>query len=169
MGSYVSRVGHVGFHVSDTDRSLKFYREVLGLKLTGRWGPPDFPGSICFIRCDEMHHDLVLFELPEDADRQSLSTTDSQGRKDVGLHHLAFEAPTREAWLALHDHIKELGIEFVSGPYVHGPEAQDNKGFVGGSGSHSYYFLDPDGNRIEVYCWMMGVTQPTLAAPEPDL
>jgi hypothetical protein len=38
-----------------------------------------------------------------------------------------------------------------------------------GSGSHAFYFLDPDGNRIEVYCWMMTVTGPSMAAPHPDL
>ena len=36
-------------------------------------------------------------------------------------------------------------------------------------GDHAFYFLDPDGNRIEVYCWMMTVTGPSMAAPHPDL
>jgi len=43
------------------------------------------------------------------------------------------------------------------------------EGFVGGSGSHAFYFLDPDGNRIEVYCWMMTVTGSSIAAPHADL
>ena len=48
--------------------------------------------------------------------------------------------------------------------------ARDSRGvFVGGTGSHAFYFLDPDGNRIEVYCWMMTVTGPSMAAPRPDL
>jgi catechol-2,3-dioxygenase len=38
-----------------------------------------------------------------------------------------------------------------------------------GDGSDAFYFLDPDGNRIEIYCWMMKVTRPTMAAPHPDL
>jgi catechol-2,3-dioxygenase len=38
-----------------------------------------------------------------------------------------------------------------------------------GGSSHAFYFLDPDGNRIEIYCWMMKVTRPTMAAPHPDL
>ena len=169
MGDFVKRVGHVGIHVSDVDRSIEFYRKTLGLKVTGKWAPPDFVRPICFMRCEEMHHDFVLFELPEDADRENLTTGDSEKRKDVGLHHVAFEAHSRESWLELYDHIKSLGIEFVSGPYVHGPEAEHMMSFIGGSGSHAFYFLDPDGNRIEVYCWMMRVTKPTLAAPNPDL
>ena len=42
MGIHLGRVGHIGIHVSDVDRSIDFYRKVLGLKVTGRWGPPDF-------------------------------------------------------------------------------------------------------------------------------
>jgi hypothetical protein len=42
-------------------------------------------------------------------------------------------------------------------------------GFVGGSGSHAFYFRDPDWNRIEVYCWRMTATGPSMAAPHPDL
>ena len=169
MGCNVQRIGHVGIHVTDTDRSLKFYREVLGLKLTGNWGPPDFDGRICFMRCEEMHHNLVLFEAPEDADRAGFYTGDSAARKDNGVHHIAFETASREDWLDALAHVRKLGIELVAGPYVHGPEGTDGESFVGGSGSHAFYFLDPDGNRIEIYCWMMRVNRPTTAAPNPDL
>ena len=50
MGIHLGRVGHIGIHVSDVDRSIDFYRRVLGLKLTGRWGPPDIGRPICFMR-----------------------------------------------------------------------------------------------------------------------
>jgi catechol-2,3-dioxygenase len=40
MGIHLGRVGHIGIHVSDVDRSVGFYRQVLGLKVTGRWVPP---------------------------------------------------------------------------------------------------------------------------------
>ncbi|MEE9257084.1 MAG: VOC family protein [bacterium] len=170
MGCHLSRVGHVGFNVSDMDRSIEFYRKVLGLKVTGRWLPPDFPTGICFMRIEAMHHNLVLFELPPDVDRGALSTeTDSTQRRDVGLNHIAFEVAEREDWLLALDHVRSLGIELVSGPYVHAHEAQDENGFIGGSGSHAFYFLDPDGNRIEVYCWMMNVSKPSASAPNPDL
>ena len=36
MGCNVKRVGHVGIHVSNVERSIRFYRDVLGLKLTGK-------------------------------------------------------------------------------------------------------------------------------------
>jgi catechol 2,3-dioxygenase-like lactoylglutathione lyase family enzyme len=57
-------------------RSIDFYRSILGLKLTGRWGPPDIGRPICFMRIDDKHDDVVLFELSEDARRAGLALTD---------------------------------------------------------------------------------------------
>jgi catechol 2,3-dioxygenase-like lactoylglutathione lyase family enzyme len=169
MGVRVSRIGHVGIHVSDVDRSIEFYRKVLGLKLTGRWAPPDFVRPICFMRINDKHHDVVLFELAEDAKKAGVGVVDSQRRTQVGLDHLAFEVDSREDWLLALDHVRACGVELVDGPYVHGHEASHTMSFSGGSGSHAFYFLDPDGNRIEIYCWMMSVTKPSVAAPHPDL
>ena len=42
MSFEVSRLGHIGIHVTDVNRSIEFYRKVCGFKLTGNWGPPDF-------------------------------------------------------------------------------------------------------------------------------
>ena len=85
------------------------------------------------------------------------------------VQHIAFEFDSREEWLSALDHVRSCGVEIVDGPLVHGHEATSNQSFVGGSGSHAFYFLDPDGNRIEFYCWMMKVSRPTVAAPKPDL
>ena len=167
MGIRLGRVGHIGIHVSDMDRAVAFYRKVLGLKVTGRWGPPDFGRPICFMRINDKHHDVVLFELSEDARKAGIESVDSRDRKSPGIDHLAFEVESREHWLAALDHVRACGVEIVSGPYVHGPEGGEK--FKGGSGSHAFYFLDPDGNRLEVYCWMMTVSGPSIAAPEPDL
>ena len=50
-GFTISRVGHVGIHVTDMDRSLAWYRDILGLTLTGRW--PAGGGEMAFMRFDE--------------------------------------------------------------------------------------------------------------------
>jgi catechol 2,3-dioxygenase-like lactoylglutathione lyase family enzyme len=167
MGIHLARVGHIGIQVSDIDRSIDFYRKVLGFKVTGRWGPPDFRRPVCFMRIKDKHHDVVLFELSEDVRKVGITSTDSSMRRAPGLHHIAFEVDSREDWLLALDHVRSCGVEIVSGPYVHGPEGGDK--FVGGSGSHAFYFLDPDGNRIEIYCWMMTVTRLSAAAPHADL
>jgi catechol 2,3-dioxygenase-like lactoylglutathione lyase family enzyme len=169
MGIRLDRVGHIGIHVSDVERSIEFYRKVVGLKLTGKWGPPDIRRPICFMRIGDKHHDVVLFEMLEDARKAGVAITDSAMRRSApGLDHIAFEVDSREDWLHALDHVRACGVEIVSGPYVHAPEGGE-RGFVGGSGSHAFYFLDPDGNRLEVYCWMMKVTGKSMAAPSPDI
>ena len=168
-GCRVNRIGHVGIHVSDIDRSIEFYRKVLGMKVSSRAGPPEFIRPVCFMRCDELHHDLVLFELAKDVDRDGLTTVDSWQRKDVGLDHLAFQVDEREDWLNAIEHVRSCGVEIVDGPVVHGGESTGPLSIKIGSGSHAFYFLEPDGNRVEVYCWMMRVTQSSEAAPDPDL
>jgi catechol 2,3-dioxygenase-like lactoylglutathione lyase family enzyme len=125
MGIHLGRVGHIGIHVSDVDRSIDFYRRVLGLKLTGRWGPPDIGRPICFMRIDDKHHDVVLFELPEDARRAGVAVTDSSLGRAPGLDHIAFEVDSREDWLLALDHLRSCGVEIVSGPYVHAPEGRE--------------------------------------------
>jgi len=168
-GCRVGRVGHVGIRVSDLDKSIDFYRKVVGLKLTGKWGPPNFRSPVAFMRAGNMHHDCVIFEIPEDVDRDQLDTTDTARRPAVGLDHVAFEVAEREDWLLAIDHVRACGVELVAGPVVHGHESSGPMNNVGGSGSHAFYFLDPDGNRVEIYCWMMTISQPSVAAPAPDL
>jgi catechol 2,3-dioxygenase-like lactoylglutathione lyase family enzyme len=111
------------------------------------WGAerptPDYACALCGLRL-----------LPEDVRKAGVAAVDSTQRKAPGLHHMAFEVESREDWLHALDHVRGCGIELVMGPYVHAPEGGE-RGFVGGSGSHAFYFLDPDGNRIEIYCWMI--------------
>lgn len=171
MGIGISSLGHVGIHVTDMDRSIEFYRKVLGLKVTGLWGGDGGrENRQCFMRIEHMHHNLVLFEIPKEVDRGKIDTSDSVRRKIGGLHHIAFEFGEREDWLLAVEHVRSCGVEIKAGPYVHAYEGKDaGTAFTGGSGSHAFYFCDPDGNRIEFYCWMMNVTKPSIAAPKPDL
>ena len=59
----VHRVGHIGIWVSNIDKSLDWYRNVVGLKLTGLWGEPYRRDRQCFVRCEDWHHDIVFFKL----------------------------------------------------------------------------------------------------------
>src|ERR1700745_4371931 len=164
MGIRLGRGGHIGIHVSDADRSIDFYRKVLGLKVTGRWGPPTFGRQICFMRIDDKHHDVVLFELSEDARQAGVAATDSQFRKAPGLDLVAFEIDSREDWLRALEHVRACGVKIVSGPYVHAPEGGD-QGFVGGSGRHALYFLEPDGNQNKFIAGKRKARAPSWPAP----
>ena len=80
-GFTISRVGHVGLHVTDMDRSLTWYRDILGLTLTGRW--PAGGGEMAFMRFDEEHHNIVLFT------HQTKVTPENRNAGYNALQHIA--------------------------------------------------------------------------------
>ena len=84
----VHRVGHVGIWVSDIEKSLEWYRDVVGLKLTGIWGEPYRKHRMCFVRCEDWHHDIVFFEIDKEKDRGKLDQSDTGKRHTPGVHHI---------------------------------------------------------------------------------
>lgn len=153
----IGRVGHVGIYVSDIDRSIAWYTDVLGLTLTGRWPMPG-GSEIVFLRFHENHHDIVL--MPDPAPDE----TRNSGR----LQHIAMEIDSRDEWLKALAELKRAGVKITSGPLVHGFEGGRGPGTLpGGSGSRSFYFEDPDGNSLELYADMMKVPE-GQPFPTPD-
>ena len=66
----ISKMGHAVLNVTDLERSLRFYRDVLGLHEVAR---RDFDGlQWVFLSAGNSHHDLALVQA------------------SPGLHHLAF-------------------------------------------------------------------------------
>lgn len=149
-----TKIGHMGFWTQDMDRAQDFYTRVMGFKVTSRSGPgaPVPGGSSVFMRCDRTHHEIVFFQAPENAPSLYPETENSMEERKAGFQHMAFEVPNRNEWLKALKHIKSCGVEIKYGPIVHGPEGD---GFEGGSGNRAFYFTDPDGNYIEVYCDIM--------------
>ena len=79
------RVGHVHLKVADLDRALSFYRDVLGLELTQRYGD-----QAAFLSAGGYHHHI------------GLNTWESSGGTppppgSTGLYHLAILCTTRAA------------------------------------------------------------------------
>jgi lactoylglutathione lyase len=151
-GFNINRVGHIGVNVTDMDRSVEWYRDILGLSLTGRW-PLGGPGrEVAFMRFDDDHHNIVLFTFTRPLD---------EGTKDSdfnGLQHIAMEVENRDEWLKALADLQRKEVEIVEGPLIHGFEGGAGPGTnLGGSGSRSFYFLDPDGNRLELFTDMMKV------------
>ena len=142
MGIQIKRIGHIGILVSDFERSLKFYTEVIGCTLTARNKRGD-GSEMAFMRFDECHHDFVIGTSPE-----GLDVTEPKDGERL-IQQIAFEVEDREAYLNAIAHLHKHGVTPASKMLVHGPEGG---GGVHGSGSRSFYFLDPDGNRLEVYC-----------------
>ena len=146
-----TKIGHVGFWTKDLARMEDFYTRVLGFKVTSRSGPGAMVpgGASVFLRCDVTHHEVVFFQAPEEASGLYPESGNSMAEAKPGFQHLAFELRDRGEWLKALRHVKECGVRIEYGPLVHGPEGD---GFEQGSGNRAFYFCDPDGNYIELYC-----------------
>ncbi|MBI1804164.1 MAG: VOC family protein [Ignavibacteriae bacterium] len=118
-------IGHVHLKVSDIERSVKFYTEVLGFEITTWYGR-----SAAFLSAGGYHHHIAL------------NTWESAGGSPpapgaTGLYHFAILVPNRKelarALKRLHDHHWP-----IDGASDHGV-------------SESIYLRDPDDNGIEIY------------------
>ena len=120
-----TRIGHVHLKVSDLDRALGFYRDVLGFELTQRFGT-----SAAFLSAGGYHHHI------------GLNTWESAGGsppppRATGLYHLAIVYPTRAELADALRRVRAAGIE-LDGAADHGV-------------SQALYLRDPDGNGVELY------------------
>ena len=124
----VMGIDHVALSVSDLERSLKFYTEVLGLKISER--EYQKPGVEYFLDCGTSLVGLI----------QGDPKGDSHVLQDGGLggNHFSFRVLTAD-FDRFAEEIKTLGITIT---YLKKREK-----------SWSLYFLDPDGNKLEITAW----------------
>jgi catechol 2,3-dioxygenase len=120
-----TRVGHVHLTVSDLDRALAFYRDVLGFEVTSRYGR-----DAVFVSAGGYHHHIGLNTWAgRGAPRPATGTT--------GLYHFAILLPDRKALAQTVQRVLESGVP-LEGASDHGV-------------SEAIYLRDPDGNGIELY------------------
>jgi len=118
-------IGHVHLKVSDLERSLAFYRDVLGFELQQRYG-----GEAAFLSAGGYHHHVGLntWESRDGAPPPPGTT---------GLFHFAVRYPTRHELAEAARAVLAAGARF-EGASDHGV-------------SEALYLHDPDGNGIELY------------------
>ncbi len=147
-----ARMQHIAIEVSDTDRSIEWYRRVLGFKLTERHAAFEVEGipvELTFMRLANVHHEIVLVHNPKKTYRtKPLPEADFDGPPN--FHHAAFECDNRDDWLALLDRIRSEGADIVRGPILHSFVQPRGDGSWGEN--EAVYILDPDGHRIELFC-----------------
>ena len=120
-------LGHVVFYVANLEKSLQFYRDLLGFKQVGTI----FGGQAAALTSGRTHHELLLIEVgsrvpgpPEGPHR--------------GLYHIGIKVGDSldELRGALKD-LEKAGVE-IDGASDH-------------TVSQSLYLRDPDGNEVELY------------------
>ncbi len=120
-----TRIGHVHLKVADLNRSLEFYRDLLGFEVTMMYG-----SQAAFVSAGGYHHHI------------GLNTWHSKGapaasRQGVGLYHTAILYPTRKDLAMIYDRLRRAHYP-LTGASDHGV-------------SEAIYLDDPDGNGVELY------------------
>ena len=95
----IKKLGHVVFFVSDMDRSLKFYTEVLPFRVSD----VNEQGMV-FLRCAGDHHTLALVPRPEG----QAAPTDS-----IRLHHFAMEVEDMDTLFRIRDWLRQHNVKFI--------------------------------------------------------
>jgi catechol 2,3-dioxygenase len=118
-------IGHVHLKVSDLQRAIGFYRDVLGFELMQQLGD-----EAAFLSAGGYHHHL------------GLNTWESKGGSPpppgtTGLYHVAIRYPDRKTLAQAVKGVVDAGVR-LSGASDHGV-------------SEAIYLHDPDGNGIELY------------------
>jgi catechol 2,3-dioxygenase len=120
-----TRIGHVHLKVSDLERALKFYRDLLGFELQQYYGD-----SAAFISAGGYHHHIGLNTW------QSKNAEPAPVRA-AGLYHTAILYPTRKDLAIVLKRLIEAKYP-LTGASDHGV-------------SEAIYLDDPDKNGVELY------------------
>lgn len=123
-------LGHIVLNVADMKKSERFYRTILGLKVSAR----NRQAKMTFLSYGREHHDLALQALPRGAKHVS-------GKGAPKLHHFCVYVDSNTIIDRLYPMLRRRKIPVVSGPET-----------LVVAGNRSISFLDPDGNRVEIAC-----------------
>jgi catechol 2,3-dioxygenase-like lactoylglutathione lyase family enzyme len=129
-------IHHVDLAVADVERSLAFYRDLLGpLGWDEEITYPTYRGTeeVVYIRDPVTKFALGIRPADRDAHRYY----------GVGTEHFAFEVDQREEVDEAHARC------LASGANIHFPPEEDRDE----PGYYAFFAFDPDGIRVEVFHW----------------
>ena len=132
----MSRLHHLDLVVSSVEESLAFYRDLLGpLGWTGLHEATGERGErIVYLLGEDVVPLLGLRQRQADGDPQR------HDRYELGIHHVAFTAPSRDAVDAAAVRARARGAQFDGEP--------GEREYV--PGYYAFFCFDPDGIKVEV-------------------
>ncbi len=120
-----TRIGHIHLKVSDLEKALSFYRDLLGFKVMQHYGK-----SAVFVSAGGYHHHIGLNTWHSKNGSPAPANT-------CGLYHTAILYPTRKDLAVILKRLMDAKYP-LSGASDHGV-------------SEAIYLDDPDGNGVELY------------------
>jgi catechol 2,3-dioxygenase-like lactoylglutathione lyase family enzyme len=123
----IGKVGHVVLNVSDMERAVAFYTQVLGFSISDVYPDSMVPGGMVFMRCNPDHHGVALVgSMPGPS-------------SNVELNHVAFEVATLDEVLRARDYLRKHHVTV------------DFEGRRRAGAQIAIEFRDPDNHRLEIY------------------
>lgn len=138
----IRKIGHVVLRASDLQRSVDFYTQLLGFRVSDVYPEAMVPGGMVFMRCNADHHGVALV---------GGMTGPAEQRE---LHHLAFEVATLDEVFRARKHLREQGARIVF-------EGRRRAGV-----QIAVEFLDPDGHNLEIYWGLDQIGTEGVARPK---
>jgi catechol 2,3-dioxygenase-like lactoylglutathione lyase family enzyme len=141
----ITKAHHTGLTVKSLERSLAFYRDLLGFEVVFAWNPkapyigelvgyPDVDLHAAILRIPNSEVFLELVEY------RGVAQVDVDMRNgNVGNAHIAFNV---DELGPLYERLKASGVPSVSPPVT--PTIGPNRG------GRAVYLIDPDGFRVEL-------------------
>ena len=86
-------LGHVVLHVDDLEKSIRFYRDVLGMRIS------DFIRNLAFFHCNPRHHSLAIID----------------AKSPKRLNHFMLQVNSINEVGATYDLVQDQGIEITRG------------------------------------------------------
>lgn len=144
-------IDHLAFITDDMVKTIRFYRDLLGLKLSTGIGHDGYRHYF-FQFPDGVTH-IAFFEY-EGASVMNRKFPGNRTTLPLGFDHVAFTVDSKEALFALKDKLEAAGIE-VEGAIDHGL-------------FWSIYFYDANNIPLEASWWFMDVLQtPAMSEDDP--
>jgi catechol 2,3-dioxygenase-like lactoylglutathione lyase family enzyme len=141
----ITRPHHMGIQVADLDRSVAFYRDILGFEVVFQWNPQaDYIRTITGYPSADIHAAVlrlpgesgVFLEILEYRNVEKAPVDTRTG--NPGTAHLAFFTDDCDA---IYEQLVAKGVKSVSAPVT--PTMGPN------TGGRAVYMIDPDGIRVE--------------------